>query len=206
MQWSRRAIRRQGAGRAGRHMTITPGRPADPEADNRERCQGMRSSCCGIIDWLSAIRTRGMNPLIRAIIVALVALPLLVPAAEAARTYKWVDEDGVTHYTQYPPPDKEAQVIEPDIGIPSDTGTGAGGDSGDDSGQQSADASGDQDGSGPKTMDEYCSQMREQLKLLNSGKPVRIKNEDGSLTSLEGDARAAKRADIATKINQNCGN
>lgn len=143
-----------------------------------------------------------MNPLIRAIVIGLVALPLLVPVAEAARTYKWVDENGVTHYTQYPPPDKEAQVIEPDIGIPSDTG----GDADGDGQQQSAGATGDQAGSGPKTMDQYCSQLRDQLKLLNSGKAVRVKNEDGSLTALEGDARAAKRADIATRINQNCGN
>lgn len=147
-----------------------------------------------------------MNSLIRAIVIGLVALPLLVPAADAARTYKWVDEDGVTHYTQYPPTDKEAQVIEPEIGIPSDTGGNAGGDSDGDGQQQSAGASGDQGDGGPKTMDQYCSQLRDQLKLLNSGKPVRVKNEDGSLTSLEGDARAAKRADIATRINQNCSN
>jgi len=143
-----------------------------------------------------------MNSLIRAIAIGLVALPLLVPAAEAARTYKWVDENGVTQYTQYPPPDKDAQVIEPSIGISSDTGTNSGGEGR----QQSADASGNQSDSGPKTMDQYCAQLREQLKLLNSGKPVRVKNEDGSLSALEGDARAAKRADIATRINQNCSN
>lgn len=144
-----------------------------------------------------------MNSLRHALVVGLLALPLIAPATEAARTYKWVDEDGVTHYTQYPPPDRDAQVVEPSIGLPSDTGANDRDDTGrtssDDSGGGSAD-------SGPKTIDAHCAQLREQLKLLNSGQGVRVKNEDGSLTALEGDARAAKRADIATRINRNCSN
>lgn len=146
-----------------------------------------------------------MNSLRRALVLGLLALPLVLTAAEAARTYKWVDEDGVTHYTQYPPPDKEAQIIEPDIGVPSGADGNEAGDGGD-GGQQSADASGGEGDGGPKTMDEFCAQLRDQLKLLNSGKAVRVKNEDGTLTPLEGDARAARRADIAAQINQNCSN
>lgn len=141
-----------------------------------------------------------MNPLHRVFIPGLLAL-LLVAPAHAARTYKWVDEDGVTHYTQYPPPDQEAQVIEPDIGIP----TGAGADSADSEGQ-AADASGDSGDGNPQTIEAYCERLRSQLKLLNSNKAVSVKNEDGSLTSLEGDARARQRADITTKISQNCSN
>lgn len=141
-----------------------------------------------------------MNSLRRALVLGLLALPLLVPVAEAARTYKWVDEDGVTHYTQYPPPDGEAQVVEPSIGVPS------GSDDADTQGSSSDSSGGDSADTGPKTVDAYCAQLREQLKLLNSDQGVRVKNDDGSLTALEGDARAAKRAEIATSINRDCNN
>jgi hypothetical protein len=43
------------------------------------------------------------------------ALPLLFLAAviaDAAALYKWVDEKGVTHYTEEPPPDRKATKVE----------------------------------------------------------------------------------------------
>ena len=42
---------------------------------------------------------------------AIVALALALPAA-AQSMYKWVDEKGVTHYTQEPPPNGNAAKIE----------------------------------------------------------------------------------------------
>lgn len=39
-----------------------------------------------------------------------VALIAAAPAV-AARTYKWVDEDGTTHYSQSKPPDRHAQEL-----------------------------------------------------------------------------------------------
>lgn len=38
------------------------------------------------------------------------ALTAAAPAA-AARTYKWVDDDGTTHYSQSKPPDRHAQEL-----------------------------------------------------------------------------------------------
>lgn len=140
-----------------------------------------------------------MRPLLHAIAFALLLLPLLTPVAEAARTYKWVDENGVTHYTQYPPPDQEADVIEPRIGVP--TGSGA-----DDDGAAETASAADGEDTGPKTMEAYCQQLRQQLETLNSSGNVRVRQEDGTLAPLEGEARAAKRAEIASSISQNCSN
>lgn len=52
----------------------------------------------------------------RALIAALLA-GVACGAAHAA-LYKWVDEKGVTHYTQEPPPDGKATRIEPKVGAP----------------------------------------------------------------------------------------
>ncbi len=38
---------------------------------------------------------------------------LLLSTAVAGKAYRWVDENGLTHYTQTPPPDKPATAIEP---------------------------------------------------------------------------------------------
>jgi uncharacterized protein DUF4124 len=41
-----------------------------------------------------------------------------------AATYKWVDEDGITHYTQKPPADGiESETIKPPPSVHRDTGT-----------------------------------------------------------------------------------
>ena len=42
----------------------------------------------------------------------LAALLVLACGSAAAALYKWVDEKGVTHYTEEPPPDRKATKIE----------------------------------------------------------------------------------------------
>ena len=48
-----------------------------------------------------------------AIGLASLALLALAPSAWAGKMYKWVDEHGVTHYTQTPPPDTQAEELRP---------------------------------------------------------------------------------------------
>lgn len=38
---------------------------------------------------------------------------LAITGLAQAAMYKWVDENGVTQYTQYPPPDREYQAVSP---------------------------------------------------------------------------------------------
>lgn len=137
-----------------------------------------------------------MRPSVRILGITLVALLVCSGAAQAARTYKWVDENGVTHYSQYPPPKGEWQVIEPDIALPSSADSASAA-----SGEQTAAAAGDDDG---QTMEEYCNQLRNQAQMLASDRDVRVRHEDGTLKPLEGDARAQRRAEIQTQIDQYC--
>jgi hypothetical protein len=51
---------------------------------------------------------------------AVAALALLAATAAAAQTmYKWVDEKGVTHFSESPPPDGSASKITPRVTPPS---------------------------------------------------------------------------------------
>jgi hypothetical protein len=43
---------------------------------------------------------------------ALLALCLAAAVTDAAALYKWVDEKGVTHYTETPPPDRKSTQVE----------------------------------------------------------------------------------------------
>lgn len=141
-----------------------------------------------------------MSRFLHAPLFLLLALTLWSGAAPADRTYKWVDEDGVTHYSQYPPPDREAEIIEPDIGLPSGTG-------GSDAATETAGAGegSDADDDGPATMEAYCNQLSEQEQMLASDREVRVRRDDGSLEPLEGDARAAKRAEVQHQLDRHCG-
>jgi hypothetical protein len=51
-------------------------------------------------------RASSFIPLLTLLLLAVAAMPA------AARVYKWVDEEGVTHYSQHPPPAGEATELE----------------------------------------------------------------------------------------------
>lgn len=133
---------------------------------------------------------------VRILGVVFVALAVLAGSAQAARTYKWIDENGVTHYSQYPPPKGEVEIVEPDIALPSgvDTTTGTA--------EQTA--AGEAGGEDAQTMEEYCNQLRNQAQMLASERDVRVRHEDGTLRPLEGDARTSRRAEIDQQIQQYC--
>jgi len=59
------------------------------------------------------------------IAIAALSVALIAAApATAARTYKWVDEDGTTHYSQSKPPDRHAQELSLKGGRPSERDAG----------------------------------------------------------------------------------
>lgn len=128
------------------------------------------------------------------------------PAHAATRIYKWVDDDGVTQYTQQPPPKGEAVLMDPDTGV----GTAApgepqpaGGDGDGDGGADSEDAAA-AGGGEPDTVEAYCERIRERVQLLAGDQPVRLKQDDGTLVTLDGDTREARRAELEAQIAEHC--
>lgn len=142
-----------------------------------------------------------MAPIARTTALA-IALVIAAPVA-AAQVYKWVDEDGVTHYTQQPPPGGEAQVIDPDVAQP--TAAPPAGGSGDEA-AATGDASGESSGDDGDTqsMAEFCSQLRDEAQLLASDRPVKVQSGD-SVTDLSGDARQQRLQETRGQIEQYCG-
>ena len=132
---------------------------------------------------------------------AVAALVLMAPVAGMAEVYKWVDEDGVTHYSQQPPPEGEATVITSDV----DTASSA---------QDDADAAADgpdetsadtEDGDGEQqTIAKLCEELREREGVLESDRPIRIKAEDGTLTELDDQGRARRLERVQSQLQDHC--
>lgn len=133
-----------------------------------------------------------------------VLLMLLATAASAqgeTRIYKWVDEDGVTHYTQQPPPEGEAVVVDPDTGTgsrarPSPPAESAGDNRG--GGDEAAASASD-----TETIEDYCERLRERVALLAGDEPVRLR-EDDTIVTLDDDARAERRGRLESQIAEHC--
>jgi hypothetical protein len=133
---------------------------------------------------------------------AIVALLSMLPAIGVAEVYKWVDEDGVTHYSQQPPPQGSATMITPDA--PADTASGgdAPGEAGDGEGGEE---SGESDGDGEQeTIAEFCQELRDKEKVLQSDRPIRIKAADGTLTDLDDEGRAQRLERIQGQLRDHC--
>jgi len=50
--------------------------------------------------------------MIRVTVILLAGVLALAPVASEARLYKWVDDKGVTHYTETPPPDGKGKALD----------------------------------------------------------------------------------------------
>jgi|GEM_PF-2255530 len=142
---------------------------------------------------------------------AVLAVALLSAGTPAqARIYKWVDNGGITHYSQEPPPNGEVQVINPRAAPPSPapqagSGDGGSGSAGSGAADTSGDAGADQGDSGQnESMADYCKRLRDQSQMLASDRRVRLKQADGTLQPLVGDARKKQQAQISSQIAQYC--
>lgn len=145
------------------------------------------------------------RPLIAVLGGAVAALVAAQPLV-AAEYYKWVDEAGVTHYSQQPPPDDvRARVKAESATLPASTpdappgGSASAGEPGTQSGAEDAEAD-----EGPGTVAEFCKQMREREQTLAGDRPVRTKNADGTLEPLAGEARQQRLQQVRSQIEQHC--
>ena len=137
-----------------------------------------------------------MNRSTRCLATAVAAWLLAAPAA-AAEIYKWVDESGVTHYSQQPPPEGARTIIETRPAPPSAVDQ-----------QKAADTTGSSDAGASdgeqETIEDYCEELRGRIEMLESDQPLRMKNEDGTLKPLSGDARAQQLQQARGQLTQHC--
>lgn len=124
---------------------------------------------------------------------------LLVLAPAHAEVYRWVDDDGVTHYSAYPPPDSDAELIDMESGIAAEPEPPPAADDDPDESTQ-ADAGDDE----PRTVEEFCERVREQLAIVESDREVRVETAGGELEPLQGEAREQRREALRQQIAQHC--
>ncbi len=140
-----------------------------------------------------------MSPIHPRLLPAVAALLALIPVAGMADVYKWIDEDGVTHYSQQPPPAGTPTVITPDAASPADTAEDQGGDGDGQDGGANENGDGEQE-----TIADLCKELRERKDILQSDRPIRIKAEDGTLTDLDDEGRAQQLERVQTQLQDHC--
>lgn len=138
-------------------------------------------------------------------IAVLLAVAVLLPSAHAAQSvYKWVDDDGVTHYSQQPPPPgREVQLIDPNTSTDTQQASKPSSDS---ASGGNADGSGtsSERGGGPKNMTEFCNQVRERIATLESSDPVSVRQPDDTLKRLSDEERAQQLERARGQLQQHC--
>jgi hypothetical protein len=133
---------------------------------------------------------------------------LLIPIAAAAQMYKWIDEKGVTHYSETPPPDgKAAKVdIRPATGASS---TSAGGDWKQkelDSKQQRIQKDQNEQQEQKQSSARYnnCAEAQRQLAIAQQPRPLYQVNDKGEKISLDDKDRDREIAGWQANVKKYC--
>ena len=152
------------------------------------------------------------HPAIRRTLIV-VAVACVFAALPAAAIYKWVDEKGVTHFSETPPPDgRKASKVEPKVTPPSGPRAPAV-----DWKQRDQDARKKRiereqtdEASRAKAHNDAaeranrCNRARRDLQILNMERPVYSKNERGERVYVEDKDRETEKAEARRQIEANC--
>lgn len=132
--------------------------------------------------------------------------------SDAKEFYRWVDDDGVTHYTVAAPKDRPSTLIRTQIGAGSSQSS---------SGAIPASRvlPGDETGSAPKPQTteaakpeeqmtaldpQRCSVARANVETLNNHARIKVTGADGSIRYLSDDELNEKRAEAEAAIRESC--
>lgn len=134
-------------------------------------------------------------------------------AYAAKNYYKWVDENGVTHYSERKPHDRDAERISVATGrSAAPEASEASSNANSNAGNAASKAS---QGETPNTAvaandavdtkdPERCAAARQNLKVLQENARVRLKAEDGSFRFLDENEKAEKAREAQDAINEAC--
>jgi hypothetical protein len=140
----------------------------------------------------------------------LIATCLLAPAAPA-EVYKWIDDQGVTQYSQTPPPDNQYDAINPD---PAPTPDPADAERlraqrealearGAERAKQHKESSKSAEESAKRKVE--CDVLRERLATLENNPRINTYGEGGQVERLTEDKRQADITQLRALIGKDCG-
>jgi len=134
-------------------------------------------------------------------------------ATAQAQIYKWVDANGVTHYTQYPPQDtgiatREIDVVlqQPEQAASAQAALQQRVDSLDQrrSDKKLAAEQGEEAVAHRKQVQQFCEASKARLAEFESGRRLAEKQEDGSYLPVSEERRKQQIASMKTRIAENC--
>lgn len=142
------------------------------------------------------------------LLLALASLSLVQPAFATA--YKWVDENGETHYSQSPPTAVKTEVIKTPTGpaatpaVPKAPGAPAAkAPVSDSAAKPTPDAKAKAEDAAVRA--ENCASARKNLEVLNNAPRVTIKDQNGLYHRLNDDERKARSVEAQKRIDEFCG-
>ncbi|BFM14351.1 DUF4124 domain-containing protein [Maricurvus nonylphenolicus] len=116
----------------------------------------------------------------------------------AKEYYKWVDENGVTHYTAHPPGERKSTKVRTTNLKPSSSSTATAQPSTDNSGDKDTTAAPAPKEEAPKKDPALCKQAKENLKIMKENSRIKVK--DGDDYRFLADDEIKKRKEEADKI------
>lgn len=129
-------------------------------------------------------------------------------AACAGQIYKWVDAQGVTHFTAQPPQAASASAVppakQPSVSKPAETPPSVGS-AVDDPKQREVDARVRQEvAQKEKELEAYCTTLRTNLAQLRNNRHLKVKADDGEARRLSQEERQTRIAETEKAITENC--
>jgi len=133
------------------------------------------------------------------------------PAADSQNMYKWTDDQGEVHYTQFPPPGRQVEILH-GVRPPDQSSETAGNDlqkqleaveqQNDKQQQETKDA--DQKADIQKIRKTNCEAAHQNLVNLNRGGNVRYMGADGKVMRLTEEERQKRIDEANQQIKENC--
>ncbi|TWI50895.1 uncharacterized protein DUF4124 [Pseudomonas duriflava] len=132
---------------------------------------------------------------------------LMIGSIEAAQVYKWVDAQGVTHFSAQPPTTGEADALtlKPAPGISGSSGSSSGADAVNNPQQQIIDQKIKQEiKQTEKQREDYCKSARTNLAQLRNNPRVMVEAGRGEMRRLTEEERQQRISETEFAIHKNC--
>jgi hypothetical protein len=133
-------------------------------------------------------------------IAALAGMIAITTPTMAETVYKWVDDNGVTHYQAHPPKNTKTNTLITKTGhsAPSASKTEKSSETQLVSNERNSKKAAD------KASSAECEKARANLNVINQGQRVRTKDANGNLVYLDDAQKAARKAEAQRFLDQAC--
>lgn len=138
--------------------------------------------------------------------VVITSFMLLGQFSAAEEVFKWVDENGLTHYSALPPKNKKARIVKTQTGHsePVSYKNSKPADESSSPAQESPVTTPAAPSNIPQKDPERCTAARKNLETLQNHARVRIKGDDGQLRYLTPNEHGQKMANAQKAIDESC--